>query len=215
MSGLRPSLPNAGGEISDAKAGTIVNTLGYANIVNGQAQAGGVCNLDGEAEALAAGANGTLWVLGRGFDTVSLASDEELGATVGREIVEFGPGGGGAKACPQPSGSFSVSKHEVSQGATVTFNAGPVDLQHGVPFVYEWAPTGEGFTIVNEVGLWPREFEGTLVEELSWPPTIASYRYTQPGNYTVKLRVRSDYGTYETSQPVTVTAPQLPWPNSA
>jgi PKD repeat protein len=209
--GLRLLLPNAGGEISDAKGDTIVNTIGYSKLLNGEAQAGGVCNLDGEAEALAAGKNGTLWVLGRGFDTVAVSSDEGLGATVGREIVEFGPGANGEKACPQPSGTFSVSKPEVSEGATVTFNAGTVDLQQGVPFTYEWAPTGEGFTIVNEIGLWPRELEKSIVEELSWPPATTSYKYTQAGKYTVKLRIRSDYGTYEPpAQTITVTPPKPP-----
>jgi PKD repeat protein len=205
--GLRLLLPNAGGEISDTKGGTIVNTVGYAKIVKEAVQPGGVCNLDGEEEALAAGANGTLWVLGRGFDTEAVASEGGLGATVGREIVEFGPGGGGANACPQPSGTFTLSKPEVSEGATVEFNAATVDLQHGVPFAYEWAPTGEGFTIVKEIGLWPRE----LVEEPSWPPATASYKYTQSGKYMVKLRIRSDYGTYEApAQALTVTSANLP-----
>src|SRR6202021_131586 len=61
--------------------------------------------------------------------------------------------------------------------------------------------------IVKEIGLWPRE----LVEEPSWPPTTASYKYTQSGKYMVKLRIRSDYGTYEApAQALTVTSAKLP-----
>jgi PKD repeat protein len=201
--GVRLLLPDAGGEISDAKGGTVVNTLGYAKIVNDVAQAGGVCNLDAESESLAAGANGTLWVLGRGLDSSSSATT----GTVGRQIVELTPGSG-ANACPQPTGGFTASAHEVSADTTVEYNADTVNLQNGSPFAYEWDLDNEGFKLVNELGLWPREEN---VEVLSWPPPTASFKYTKPGVYTVKLRVRSDYGTYETpSQTVTVTSAQTP-----
>jgi PKD repeat protein len=200
--GIRLLLPNKTGEISEPKGGTIVNTLGNE---------AGACSFQGEEEALAAGKNGTLWLLGRGFDTVSDASNEDMGATVGREIVELGPGVVGEDPCPQPSGGFSISKSEVGVGTTVDFSAVAVDLQHGVPFAYEWAPTGEKFTIVNEIGLWPRELDGSLVEELGWPPSTTSYKYTHEGEYEVKLRIRSDYGTYEPpAKKIKVAAPTPP-----
>jgi PKD repeat protein len=202
--GVRLLLPDAGGEISDSKGETIVNTLGYAKVVSNVAQAGGVCNLDAEAESLAPGANGTLWVLGRGLDS----SSGGAAGTLGREIVELTPGSSGAKPCPQPSGGFTASASEVSAGATVEFNADTVNLQNGSPFAYEWDLDNAGFTLVNEIGKW---LNSDGVEVLSWPPSTASFTYTQPGVYTVKLRVRSDYGTYETpSQTITVTKAQLP-----
>ncbi len=200
--GIRLLLPNKTGEISELKGGTIVNTLGNE---------AGACSLQGEEEALAAGKNGTLWLLGRGFDTVSDASNEDMGATVGREIVELGPGVVGENPCPQPSGGFSISKSEVGVGTTVDFSAAAADLQHGVPFAYEWAPTGEKFTIVNEIGLWPRELDGSLVEELGWPPATTSYKYMHEGEFEVKLRIRSDYGTYEPpAKKIKVAAPTPP-----
>lgn len=201
--GVRLLLPSAGGEVSDAKGDTIVNTLGYAKITSNVAQAGGVCNLDAESESLAAGTNGTLWVLGRGLDSSSGGAP----ATLGRQIVEFTPGSG-ANACPQPAGGFTASTTEVSAGATVEFNAGTVDLQGGSPFAYEWELDNEGFSLVNEIGMW---LNGEGVEVLSWPPSTASFTYTKPGVYTVKLRVRSDYGVYEApSQVIHVTQSQLP-----
>jgi PKD repeat protein len=201
--GVRLLLPNAGGEISDAKGDTIVNTLGYAKVVDDVAQAGGVCNLDAEAESLVAGANGTLWLLGRGLDS----SGGGVASTLGRQIVELKPGSG-AEACPQPAGGFTASASEVSAGSTVEFNADTVNLQGGSPFAYEWELDNGGFTVVNEIGKW---LNGDGVEVLSWPPSTTSYTYTKPGVYTVKLRVRSDYGTYEApSQTVTVTQSQPP-----
>ncbi len=153
---------------------------------------------------MAAGANGSLWLLGAGIDTVSAAGNENIGATLGREIIELAPGA--AAACPQPSGGFSVSKSEVTAGSTVEFNAEPVNLQHGVPFAYEWDLDNEGFKLVNKLGLWPRTEQGSTTEVISWPPPTATFKYTQPGKYTVKLRIVSEYGTYEApSQTVTVT----------
>ena len=201
--GVRLLQPGTNGAVSDLKGETIVNTIGYAKIVSNVAQAGGVCNLDAESESLAAGANGSLWVLGRGLDSSSGGAP----ATVGRQIVEFTPGTG-TKACPRPAGGFTVSSNEVSAGTTVEFNADTVELQNGSPFAYEWELDNEGFNVVNEIGKW---LNGDGVEVLSWPPSTASFTYTKPGVYTIKLRVRSDYGAYEApAQTVHVTAAQLP-----
>jgi PKD repeat protein len=207
--GIRLLLPNGSGEISDPEGGTIANTLGGTTInERGEPTAGGVCNLDAEAQSLAAGANGSLWLLGAGVDTVAAGSGNPLGASLGREIVELAPGA--TAACPQPSGDFSASKSEVTAGTTVEFNAETVDLQHGVPFAYEWE-LGEGPKVVNKLGLWPRTEEGVTSEVISWPPPTISYKYTQPGEYTVKLRIISEYGTYEApSRKLKVTSAQHP-----
>jgi PKD repeat protein len=206
--GVRLLQPAGSGEISNTEGATIVNTLGGAVLeASGNPLAGGVCNLDAEEQALAAGANGTLWLLGAGIDTIAAAGNP--GASLGREIVELAPGA--ATACPQPSGNFSASKSEVFAGAKVEFNAETVDLQHGVPFAYEWE-FGEGPKLVNKLGLWPRTSGGSTTEVMSWPPPTATFQYNKPGKYTVKLRIVSEYGTYEApAQTVTVveaTPPQ-------
>jgi PKD repeat protein len=203
--GVRILQPTAGGELSDQHGGTILDTLG-----------GGECELEAESESLAAGANGSLWVLGRGLDTANWVDGGSSGAgdTLGREIVELAPGAG--KACPQPSGSFSVSKTQFPAGTTVHFNAETVNLEHGVPFVYEWdlngdstdGPKHDGFELVNSLGLWPNS-EGN--EVISWPPPTAEFKYTKAGSYTVRLRIVSDYGVYEApAQTLTVTPPIAP-----
>jgi PKD repeat protein len=206
--GIRLLQPLGSGEISNTEGGTIVNTLGGSTLnAEGDPTAGGVCNLDAEEQALAAGTNGTLWLLGAGIDTVAAAGSP--GASLGREIVELAPGA--AAACPQPSGAFQTSKSEVFTGAKVEFNAETVNLQHGVPFAYEWE-FGEGPKLVNKLGLWPRSDDGSTTEVMSWPPPTATFQYNKPGKYTVKLRILSEYGTYEApAQTVTVveaTPPQ-------
>jgi PKD repeat protein len=207
--GIRLLLPNQSGQISDPEGGTIANTLGFTAFgEHGEPIEGGVCNLDAEAQSLVAGANGSLWLLGAGVDTVA-AGKGEPGGTLGREIVELAPDAG--SACPQPSGGFTVSKSEVSAGSTVEFNAESVNLQHGVPFAYEWDLDNEGFKLVNKLGLWPRTEDGVTTEVISWPPSTATFKYTQPGQYTVKLRIVSEYGTYEApSQTITVTEAKAP-----
>jgi PKD repeat protein len=203
--GIRILQPKPSGLLSDPQASTILNTLG-----------GGECALPAESQSLAAGANGTLWALGRGLDTANWVDGATSGSgdTVGRQIVELGPGAG--SLCPQPSGPFSASKTQFAAGTTVHFNAETVNLQHGVPFAYEWdlngdtsdGPKHDGFELVNTLGLWPN---GEGIEVISWPPPTAEYKYTEPGEYTVRLRVISDYGTYEApSQTLTVTAAPKP-----
>jgi PKD repeat protein len=203
--GVRVLRPTAGGRLSDQQGGTILDTLG-----------GGECELEAESESLIAGTKGSLWVLGRGLDTANWIDSGSSGAgdTVGREIVELAPGSG--KPCPQPSGGFSASKTQFTAGTTVHFNAEPVNLEHGVPFAYEWdlngdttdGPKHDGFELVNTLGLWPNE-EG--IEVVSWPPPTAEFKYTKAGTYTVRLRILSDYGVYEApSQTLTVTPPLVP-----
>jgi PKD repeat protein len=203
--GVRILQPEQNGLLSNTSAGTILDTLGR-----------GECEMEAESESLAAGANGTLWVLGRGLDTANWVdgASKGTGDTIGRQIIELAPGEGAL--CPQPSGPFSASKTQFPAGTTVHFSAETVDLQHGVPFAYEWdldgdasnGPKHDGFELVNQLGLWPNP-EG--IEVMSWPPPTAEYKYTQPGEYTVRLRVVSEYGTYEPpAQTLTVTAPPKP-----
>jgi PKD repeat protein len=189
--GVRLLRPTATGEISNPHGETVTNTLG-----NATQQA--PCNIGAEEAALAAGADGTLWVLDRG-PASSSTEIPSSGVALGRQIVELAPGTG--KLCPQPSGAFTMTGStpeesaqagaaplEVSVGTEVTFNGGAIDLQHGWPFSWEWEVVGAGVRshVVN------RDETSSL-----YPPTPV-YRYTfeRPGSYTVRAKLLSDYGAY-------------------
>jgi PKD repeat protein len=211
--GVRLMQPSADGAIASPTGNTIVNTAG-----NGTA--GGPCNIGAPEAALAAGANGTLWVFDRGptskvYEPNSISGGSKFtwtGVGVGREIIELAPGAG--RLCPQPSGTFTMepaggssqsaaSTLEIPAGTKVTFSASSIELKGGKPFAYEWdldgnpnnGPNGEGFETINQMR----------------PPTYyvptasAAYTYSKPGTYEVRLRVRSDYGDYTRSGTVVVT----------
>jgi PKD repeat protein len=192
--GVRLLRPTASGEISNPHGETIANTLGNATQE-------APCNIGAEEAALAAGADGTLWVLDRG--PTSGPEIPSSGVALGRQIIELAPGAG--KLCPQPSGAFTMTHVELTThledtvqagaaplevpvGTEVTFNGRAIDLQHGWPFSWEWEVVGAGVRsrVVN------REEKSSL-----YPPTPV-YRYTfeRPGSYTVRAKLLSDYGAY-------------------
>jgi PKD repeat protein len=192
--GIRLLRPTATGEISNPHGETIANTLG-----NATKQA--PCNIGAEEAALAAGADGTLWVLDRG--PTSGPGIPSSGVALGRQIVELAPGAG--ELCPQPSGAFAMTyveltTHledtvqagaaplEVPVGTEVTFNGGAIDLQHGWPFSWEWEVVGAGVRahVVN------REEKSSLYR----PTPVYRYTFERPGSYTVRAKLLSDYGAY-------------------
>jgi PKD repeat protein len=189
--GIRLLRPTATGEISNPHGETIANTLG-----NATQQA--PCNIGAEEAALAAGADGTLWVLDRG--PTSGPEIPSSGVALGRQIIELAPGTG--RLCPQPSGAFTMTSAttpeesvqagaaplEVPVGTEVTFNGGAIDLQHGWPFSWEWEVVGAGVRshVVN------REEQSSL-----FPPTpVYKFTFERPGSYTVRAKLLSDYGAY-------------------
>jgi PKD repeat protein len=210
--GVRLLEPEVGtGEaISNLQGSTIVNTLG-----NGAR--GGPCNIGAPEAALAAGADGTLWILDRGPNT------EVAGARgQGREVIELAPGAL-QKPCPQPEGTFTMSAVEqgkpplvvpgggeltVSAGTQVTFEVSSSSIHRhgGKPFAYEWdldgdptnGPAGDGFEKVYQMQ--PPKFY--------YPPSHITYMYTRPGKYEVRMRMRTDYGAYTPKQSGTVTVTQ-------
>jgi PKD repeat protein len=204
--GVRLLQPAVDHTIVDTSGHTIVNTLG--NVV-----VGGACNLDAPEAVLAAGSTGTLWVLDKGPKSSSPAA-----AGVGRQVIELAPGIG--RLCPQPSGTFMMTPEggssqsggetlKIAAGTQVTFDASTISLQGGKPFAYEWdldgnatnGPKQDGFEMVNEI----------QSPEYYFPPATATYKYTQPGRYTVRARLRSDYGVYAMpSATVIVTGPAHP-----
>jgi hypothetical protein len=211
--GVRLLAPLPNGTISTPAGGTIVNTLG--NLA-----AGGPCNIGASEAALAAGAQGTLWVLDRGPK-----ADAPHGPGQGRQIIELAPGAG--QLCPQPSGMFTMTPGggssqsgeetlTVPAGTEITFDAGSL-IQRSVkpfntfakPFAYEWdldgdpanGPLHDGFETVRQMQ--PPHYY--------WPHSSLTYRYARPGRYIVRARLRSDYGVYTTPPgTVLVTSPARP-----
>jgi PKD repeat protein len=195
-----------GGAISNLHGRTIVNTLG--NRVRG-----GPCNIGAPAAGLAAGADGTLWILDRGPK-----ADEREARGQGREVIELAPGS--ERPCPQPSGTFTtvppVTKNEFGEeelripaGTQVTFNAKPIHREGGKPFAYEWdldgdstnGSAGDGFEKVYEMQ--PIHYY--------FPPSSIAYTYTRPGEYKVRFRMHTDYGVYTPPHPVTVIVTKAPF----
>ncbi|HEY7953505.1 MAG TPA: PKD domain-containing protein [Solirubrobacteraceae bacterium] len=211
--GIRLLAPLTDGAISTPTGGTIVNTLGSGI-------AGEPCRITASEAALAAGADGTLWILDRG----PKADRPKVGG-VGRQIIEFAPGTG--QLCRQPSGTFTMTptggaSHPgeetltIPAGTEVKFDAGSLietsikpTITFAKPFAYEWdldgnpanGPARDGFETDRQMQ--PPSYY--------WPTSSATYKYTRPGRYTVRARLRSDYGVYTTPPAtVVVTSPARP-----
>jgi hypothetical protein len=210
--GVRLLAPDANGAISDLQGHTIVNTLG-----NGAR--GGPCNIGAPRAVLAAGTQGTLWILDRGPQ-----ADREGANGQGREIIELAPGA--AKGCLKPSGTFTISalggtsksgketvtageeSLTVPAGTQVTFSTTSVKRTHGKPFAFEWdldgnptnGPAGDGFEKVYEMQ--PPYYY--------YPPSSITYEYTRVGEYKVRLRMRTDYGVYTPPTPGTIIVTRAP-----
>jgi PKD repeat protein len=213
--GVRLVSPEANGLLSNpaSPVTSIFDTLGNST-------AGGACNItDGGVEngannlALAAGANGAVWVLTAGRD--ASRGDEPANLT-GRQLIEFAPSAG--TACVGPTGTFTVANSTsgsqpqaasttdpltVPVGATVEFDASTIgyptseSLSQGAIYSYEWDPTGAGYSLHS------------YTEELR-PPTTASFAYTTPGVYTVKLKLLGDFGEYDQTGTVVVQTGSSP-----
>jgi PKD repeat protein len=213
--GLRLIQPETGGLLSNPglPATSIFDTLGNA-------AAGGACNIsDGGVSqganyvALAQGADGAVWVLTTGQDSSKGA--EPVNVT-GRQLIEFAPSKG--SACVGPSGTFTLADTTagtqsqpaststpltVELGSTVEFDASSIDYptstrqSQAAIYGYEWDPTGAGYSLTS------------YSSELR-PPTTASYKYTTPGVYTVRLRLLGDFGEYDESGTVVVQSASPP-----
>jgi hypothetical protein len=202
-----------GGAISDLKGRTIVNTLG-----NGTES--GPCKIGAPRAALEAGADGTLWVLDRGPK-----ADRANASGQGREIIELAPGAG--ELCQQPFGTFTMTTSgggdkpcegthtipcvTIPAGTQVTFDTSSINRRHGKPFAYEWdidgdptnGPAHDGFEKVYEMQ--PLHYY--------YPPSKVTYMYKRPGEYKVRVRMRTDYGVYmppESGTVIVTPAPTYP-----
>jgi PKD repeat protein len=200
--GVRLLATGENGLISDPQGRTILNTIGDEHVESFERpEPHTPCEIGAKDAALAAGAQGAVWVFDRGPTAAKLAEGGEFGArseaAEGREIIELAPGEGSPKSeCPHPSGTFSMSlcgtrnpatgSLTAPAGAPITFDASTVDLARGRPFAYRW-----------EFG------DGTEGRKESEP-----HSFSQPGTYNVVLSIRSDFGEYVTSATVQVEATQ-------
>jgi hypothetical protein len=174
--------------------------------------------------ALATGSGGTIYALAQpDLDSASgtgiSPGHPVSGANVGDILFEFKPGAGidgnPGSACPQPSGDFSVTDLsapgatastgtgtvQVLAGATIQFDATPLDLQGGVPWSYTWdsatgeAPVSAAFSPDQSSQVYDRA-----------DPT-QTFVYTTPGQDTATLQMQSDFGPTTVSRPIDVVAP--------
>jgi len=212
----------------------LYETLGNQTInASGVTDAASACNLSdpisadatnnttGPMPSLAAGANGTIWVLTRGADSSTAIAGNPPG---GRELIELSPGHG--TPCPAPSGTFTVATGGgapqpasqsnpllVSEGSAVQFNAcppptttypacpptGPVGINYlgGATSEYAWN-FGDGSAPVQA-------FAGS-----TWPSGVVSHTYNVAGDYTVSLEVFGDYGEYDETGQIHVLSGSVP-----
>lgn len=216
--GIRLVSPEESGLLSSAAgpATSIFDTLGNADV-------GSTCNIGSSVKnapnnvTLAAGANGTVWVLTEGEPSFEYEGKEVARYTTGREVIEFAPGTG--TGCVAPTGTFTLgnaapgspqpqpatSTLTVPVDATVDFNASGITYpSNGTElssiYAYEWDLTDAGYTTIDDT-----------VESGDYQPSpAASQTYTAAGVYPVALRVFGDFGEYEETGTVIVHTTSLP-----
>jgi hypothetical protein len=167
-------------------AGTVITTIG------GQPQ-GQACNIDTEQLSVAAGANGSVFVL---------TQPNEASGNTDDEVIEFAPGGKGA--CPQPSGTLTVngashSSYSFPVNTEVTLT-NIVERKGEAPYRFDWvllnAKTLEVEDLVNQM-----EAPSYL-----WPAPSKKHTFTKKGTYYLAATVYGDYGvTIAKPEVVTIT----------
>jgi hypothetical protein len=163
--------------------GAIVTTIG------GQPE-GQTCNLDFAQLGLAAGSNGSVFVLTQP-NLENGGSDDQ--------VIELSPGGKGS--CPQPSGSLTLNGQSGSSfsfpvGTNVTF-ADTVERKGEAPYRFDWV-------LFNSSSI---EDLKTQIEgpEYKWPAPSTSHTFTKSGTYYVTATVCGDYGlTYITTDTIKI-----------
>jgi PKD repeat protein len=167
--------------------------------------------------ALAAGAQGAVWILTAGEDSSSGAEAEN---ETGRQVIELAPGTPGeAKRCVGPTGIFTVtdttsakptgvdastsSPLKITVGSTVEFDASKIEYpassgEQAAIYAYEWAPIGSEYTTISD----------TATEHQ--PPATTSYQYKVPGVYDAKLKLLGDFGEYDEDGTIVVQTASPP-----
>jgi PKD repeat protein len=224
--GIRLVAPEAGGLLSNplAPVTSVYDTLGNATF-------GDACNIGNEGikgggggVSIAAGTNGTVWVLTTGGDPSGYEAPgggaTEAEDLTGRQVIEYSPAA--AKTCAGPADTFKLGKAgsslqsassplEVGVGSTVDFDASSIEYptdDGGKPagiYAYEWDPIlgasdDPGYTTISD----------TITDNAFAPLATASYTYTTPGVYAVGLKLLGDFGEYDETGTVTVQTTSPP-----
>ncbi|HEY2282358.1 MAG TPA: hypothetical protein VGH60_02270 [Solirubrobacteraceae bacterium] len=165
--------------------GAVVTTIG------GQAQ-GQPCNLDTEQLAVAAGSNGSVFVLSQ--PNVPNGNTDD-------QVIELAPGGKGA--CPQPSGSLTLNGKSGTSfsfpvGTNVTL-ADTVERKGETPYRFDWVLLNSSSLAVEDLN--------TQIEAptYKWPAPSTSHTFTKAGTYYATAAVYGDYGlTYIATVKITI-----------
>ena len=237
--GIRLLDPLSDGELSEAAPplSTLYDTLGNATSNSSSwTEAASACSLSDATTAaagntaspmpsLAAGANGTIWVLNRGTDS----SDPSLGnPTGGRQLVELAPNAG--QPCPEPTGTFTMASSSGTPQAASTSTA--IDVQEGGTLQLNACPAATavfpacpptGSVGINYLGgatdeyVWnfgdgspPDAILGGDQQPFTWPSGGDTHQYKTTGQYTVTLQVFGDFGEYDESGLVNVQSASVP-----
>jgi PKD repeat protein len=147
------------------------------------------CDLDTSQFSLAAGADGSLFVL---------TQPEETSGS-GDQVIEFAPGKGAA--CAQPSGRPKVVEGGEESGSTVIahegqaikLDASAIERAGGSPYEFDWnfgdstggGTLGEGYELGAKM----------QAPEFKWPTPLESHTYAKAGIYKADVRMIGDYGT--------------------
>jgi hypothetical protein len=217
---LAPEAANSGALSNiNPPLASLFDTLGNPTVNStGATAATSACNLSDAATAargntagpfpsLAAGANGTLWVLTRGTDSSQVGLRD---ATGGRRLIELSPKAG--DPCPGPSGTFKMGTPgrvpvsagttplTIQAGTTVTFSASSIAYHGAATDEYVWKfGDGKSHTVL-----------GSPSPPFKWPVAVATHQYTKPGTFTVSMTLMGDYGKYLETGTVDVLAVNPP-----
>jgi PKD repeat protein len=187
----------------------------------------------GSFAALASGREGVVFALvqpdlEKVRGSLSITPATPLDAGEADQVVEFEPNDKTTgQECPQPAGDFSITNESVTKpaaskgsgpltvpaGSKLKFDAGEVELRGGSPWAYEWdLENGEQagissfpWTLNNEFTLTPGQGEGWI-----WPSPMVEHTYSTPGEYTAKLTLVNDFGTFTAQRTVIVEPTEEP-----
>jgi hypothetical protein len=154
--------------------GTVITTIG------GQ-PAGQACNIDDEQLSIAAGANGSLFVL---------TQPNEANGNSDDQVIEFAPGGKGA--CPQPSGNLTVNGQS---GSSFSFTANTqvtladsTERKGEAPYRFDWVLLNSGTAEVEDLTTQMQ------APAYTWPTPSTTHTFTKKGTYYLSATLYGDYG---------------------
>jgi PKD repeat protein len=171
--------------------GHIVTTIG------GQAL-GQECDLKDARMALAAGDEGSLFVLTDPNEENNESDDE---------VIEFAPTSGAGK-CPSVGGHIEVNQQPatstitVTQGKPVEFDAISIERKGETPFAFEWYFEGVSEEPASKTYAPPAPGSKIEAPNYKWPDPETMHTYKKAGTYEASVRLTGDYGTSEF--PITV-----------